>query len=80
MKMKYVRQEKKKNKNDVLVNPTVNPNGTKSENSAIAPEIEEYFCSTPKPSYPTNSYSSSGASKGVKIAKDAITYCIWTSR
>ena len=75
MKMKYVRQEKKKNKNDVLVNPTVNPNGTKSENSAIAPEIEEYFVYTPKPSYPTNSYSSSGASKGVKIAKDAITYC-----
>mgnify|MGYP003113458875 CR=1 FL=1 len=71
MKMKFVRQEKKKGKN------TIGPNisNGKEEKNTIAPEIEEYFVYTPKPAYPTNSYSSSGASKGVKISKDSITYC-----
>ena len=74
MKMRFVRQEKKTNKNDILSNPTMNGRNDQQSN-AIAPEIEEYFVYTPKPSYPTNSYSSTGASKGTKIAKDAITYC-----
>ena len=71
MKMRFVRQEKKKGKN------TIGPNisNGKEEKNTIAPEIEEYFVYTPKPAYPTNSYSSSGASKGVKISKDSITYC-----
>jgi len=41
----------------------------------LSPEIEEYFVYTPKPSYPSNSLSGGGGGKGVKIAKDAITYC-----
>jgi hypothetical protein len=71
MKMRFVRQEKKKGKN------TIGPNisNGKEEKNTIAPEIEEYFVYTPKPAYPTNSYSSSGSSKGVKISKDSITYC-----
>ena len=73
MKMKFVRQEKKKDKTSVQINPTVT--GRDNENNVLAPEIEEYFVYTPKPQYPTNNYSSGGASKGVKIAKDAITYC-----
>ena len=73
MKMKFVRQEKKKDKTSVQINPTVI--GRDNENNVLAPEIEEYFVYTPKPQYPTNNYSSGGASKGVKIAKDAITYC-----
>ena len=73
MKMKFVRQEKKKDKTNVLINPTIT--GRDNENNVLAPEIEEYFVYTPKPQYPTNNYSSGGASKGVKIAKDAITYC-----
>ena len=73
MKMKFVRQEKKKDKTSVQINPTVV--GRDNENNVLAPEIEEYFVYTPKPQYPTNNYSSGGASKGVKIAKDAITYC-----
>jgi hypothetical protein len=70
MKMKFIRQEKKKDKN------TIGPNisGQKQEN-VLAPEIEEYFVYTPKPNYPTNSFSGGGGSKGTKIAKDAITYC-----
>ena len=71
MKIKFVRQEKKKNK-DLLVN--VNVRGGE-ESNILAPEIEEYFVYTPKPNYPTGTLSSSGGSKGVKISKDAITYC-----
>jgi len=69
MKMKYIRQEKKKDRNDPLRNPTVN------NTINIAPEIEEYFLYTPKPSSPTNIHASGGQSKGTKISKDAITYC-----
>ena len=70
MKMRFIRQEKKKDKN------SIGPNipGKKQE-SAIAPEIEEYFVYTPKPNYPTGTLSGGGGSKGTKIAKDAITYC-----
>jgi len=72
MKMRFVRQEKKKDRN--ILGPNI-PGRDESKNG-IAPEIEEYFLYTPKAQYPTNSYSSgSGASKGTKIAKDAITYC-----
>ncbi len=71
MKMRFVRQEKKKNK-DLLVNQNVRGS---EENSVLAPEIEEYFVYTPKPNYPTGTLGSAGGSKGVKISKDAITYC-----
>ena len=71
MKMRFVRQEKKKDNN------TLGPNisGRNNENNAIAPEIEEYFVYTPKPNYPTGMMSGGGGNKGTKIAKDAITYC-----
>ena len=73
MKMRFVRQEKKKDKNDISV---IHPaSGRDNNNNSIAPEIEEYFLYTPKAQYPTNTYSSSGQSKGTRIAKDAITYC-----
>ena len=71
MKMKFVRQEKKKDKN--LIGPNIP--GRDEATNGIAPEIEEYFVYTPKPTYPTNNLSAGGASKGTKIAKDAITYC-----
>jgi len=73
MKMRFVRQEKKKDKNDISV---IRPaSGKDNNNNSIAPEIEEYFLYTSKAQYPTNTYSSSGQSKGTRIAKDAITYC-----
>ena len=68
MKIRFVRQEKKKNKNDYV--PVNNNDDTK----VISPEIEEYYVYTPKPSYPSNNISSGSGSKGVKIAKDSITY------
>jgi len=67
MKIRFVRQEKKKNKNDFTVK---NNDDTK----VISPEIEEYYVYTPKPSYPSNSITSGGGAKGIKIAKDSVTY------
>jgi len=67
MKIKFVRQEKKRDKNDYTIR---NNDDTK----VINPEIEEYYVYTPKPSYPSNNISSGGGSKGIKIAKDSITY------
>jgi len=71
MKMRYVRQEKKPNKgNGVGVDLS-----RMDENSrSFYPEIEEYFIYTPKPNYPLGMVSGAGGQKGVKIAKDSITY------
>ena len=71
MKMKFVRQEKKKDKNKI--GPNI-PGQDESKNG-IAPEIEEYFVYTPKPQYPTGNLTGGGGNKGTRIAKDAITYC-----
>ena len=71
MKMRFIRQEKKKDRN--LIGPNI-PSRDESKNG-IAPEIEEYFLYTAKPAYPTNNLAGGGGSKGTKIAKDAITYC-----
>ena len=73
MKMRYVRKEKKKNKNENLLY-----RNTSEETSlnSVSPEIEEYFAYTPAPSYPGGMVSSSGgAAKSVKIAKDSVAYC-----
>ena len=71
MKMRFVRQEKKMSKADAM---NVKMNGEKDDTKIVAPEIEEYFVYTPKSNYPSGMVSGSGASKGVKIAKDSITY------
>ena len=70
MKMRFVRQEKKQDKN--LIGPNIP--GRDEQKNGIAPEIEEYFVYTPKPNYPTGNLTG-GGNKGTKIAKDAITYC-----
>jgi hypothetical protein len=45
------------------------------EVKAIHPEVEEYFLYTPRPNYPVGMISSAGGNaKGIKIAKDSITY------
>jgi hypothetical protein len=71
MKMRFVRQEKKQDKN--LIGPNIA--GRNEQKNGIAPEIEEYFVYTPKPQYPTGNLTGGGGNKGTKIAKDAITYC-----
>ena len=72
MKMRYIRQEKKKpgDKNNVAFR-------LRSDNPMDYnfPEIEEYFIYNPKTQYPMSNPTTSGGNNGVKIAKDAITYC-----
>jgi len=70
MKMRFVRQEKK-NKNDYLNLKSGNPN---DEQKVMSPQIEEYFMYTPKANYPSGMISGAGGNKGIKIAKDSITY------
>ena len=75
-KMRYVRQVKKpKNGNNPLSN-------VKREDPATYdfPEIEEFFVYAPGGSgstggYNTGTMSMGGASKGIKMTRDSITYC-----
>ena len=71
MKMRYVRQQKKKEGDKYrLANAKVdNPMDFEF------PEIEEYFIYSPKTTFPTGNPSSMGSSQGVKMTKDSITYC-----
>jgi hypothetical protein len=72
MKMRYIRQEKKRPQDNISAVQRIN-----SDNPMDYPfpEIEEYFIYNPKSQYPTGNVNATGASQGVKIAKDAITYC-----
>ena len=73
LKMRYVRKEKKKDERADLFRQT----NVHESQKVYFPEIEEYFMYTPKPQYPTNIAAPGGgtAMKGVKMAKDSITYC-----
>ena len=72
MKMKFVRQEKKQNKNLGGVDLT---NAFKGTEKDLYPEIEEYYVYTPKPNYPVGSMGGTANTKtSIKIAKDSITY------
>jgi len=72
LKIKYIRKEKKKGRNDYI---SVRGNRGDDEGAVVNPELDEYFIYTPRPAYPSNLVTGGGGSKGVKIAKDAITYC-----
>ena len=70
--MRYVRQQKK-NKDDKfrVSNNVITQNPMEYE----FPQIEEYFIYTPKQTYPVGNASPNSGNNGIKIAKDAITYC-----
>ena len=69
--MRYVRQQKKNKDDKFRVTNQNNDNPMEFE----FPEIEEYFMFTPKQTYPVGNASPMGGNQGIKIAKDAITYC-----
>jgi len=73
MKMRHVRQQKKES-GDKGASAVYK---LKSDNPMDYdfPVIEEYFIYNPKSVYPTGNPMQTGASQGIKIAKDAITYC-----
>ena len=71
LKIRFIRQEKKKQRNDYIT--AVGSRGDDAK--VVNPEIDEYFMYTPQPNYPTNTLTGGGGTKGIRIAKDAITYC-----
>jgi hypothetical protein len=71
LKMRYVRQNKKKKDNGNAFARMRSDNPMDYE----FPEIEEYFIYNPKTAYPTSSPTASGANNGIKMSKDSITYC-----
>lgn len=73
MKIRYVRQTKKTDKDERGVRLS-NMNQDNPMQYDF-PQIEEYFIYTPQATYPTSNPSSLGDQKGIKIARDAITYC-----
>ena len=71
-KMRFIRKEKKSESHKYR-NPAIPANDNPMEFEW--PKIEEYFIYNPKLQYPTGNINATGASAGIKIAKDAITYC-----
>ena len=71
LKMRYVRQQKSKKQDQIKINTGNSPDPLDYK----FPEIEEYFIYNASGKYPTGNINATGASQGMKIAKDAITYC-----
>ena len=74
MKIRYVRQEKKKN-GDQFARGAITGLNTGNPEEYTFPELEEYYVYTPKQTYPTNSTASGGGKGAIKMAADSITYC-----
>ena len=74
MKMRYVRQQKKKPNDGRGGNQLVNLRNNNPMDYDF-PELEEYFLYNPKAMYPTGNPTATGGSQGIKITRDAITYC-----
>jgi len=74
MKMKYIRQEKKKQKGQAYSNHLNPITGREGKEITTDQEFDEYFLYTPKPNYPTGMISRSGG-KSIKLTKDSVVYC-----
>jgi hypothetical protein len=71
MKIRYVRAQKKKDRDKFRLSNVNTDNPMEYE----FPEIDEYFVYNPKMTYPTSNPSSMGGSSGIKMSRDSITYC-----
>jgi len=72
MKMRHIRMQKRKDPNEQR------PSVFKLNEDPMSyqfPEIDEYYIYNPKMSYPTGNMNATDGTQGIKIAKDAITYC-----
>lgn len=73
LKMRFVRQEKKNDRNTVA---SINLKTGGNNEKVISPEIEEFFMYTPGAKYPTQTLTGSQSAKSaIKIAKDSVVYC-----
>ena len=71
MKMRHVRTQKKDKEKELnKLNPLKN-----DPMDYDFPEIEEYFLYNPKPRYPSANPIQTGASQGIKMTKDSVSYC-----
>ena len=76
MKIRYVRQEKKKKGDNKFVNGnTLTGLNTGNPQDYEFPELEEYYVYTPKQVYPSQSPAAMGGKGAIKMAPDSITYC-----
>ena len=75
MKMRYIRQEKKKPGD--RANQLRQLNNLQKDNPMDYefPELEEYFIYNPKTKFPTSNPMQSGSSQGIKMTKDSVVYC-----
>ncbi len=71
MKMRYIRQNKKKPEDRYNITKIQSDNPM----DYSFPDIEEYFIYNPKGSAPTGNINATGASQGIKMTKDSVTYC-----
>ena len=72
MKIRYIRQQKKTDKDNIRLANINTDNPMEYE----FPEIEEYFVYSPKSTYPSQMPSAmAGGNKGIKMTRDSIAYC-----
>jgi len=74
MKMRYIRKQKQKPEDRANAIARIN-NRNSDPMDYEFPEIEEYFLYQPKLAYPVANPTQASGDKGIKIAKDAISYC-----
>ena len=75
MKMRYVRQEKKKPGDKAIQLRQLNNLQRDNPMDYTFPELEEYFIYNPKIQFPTANPTQSGQGKGIKMTKDSVVYC-----
>ena len=71
MKMRFMRQSVKKGKDKYNVTRANSNDPMDYE----WPALEEYFIYNPRPTYPTGNINATGASQGIKMTRDSVTYC-----
>ncbi len=75
MKMRYVRQEKKKPGDKAIQIRQLNNLQRDNPLDYSFPELEEYFIYNPKIQFPTANPTQSGQGTGIKMTKDSVVYC-----
>ena len=75
MKMRYIRQEKKKPGDKENQLRRLNNLQRDNPMDYTFPELEEYFIYNPKAQFPTSNPSATGQGKGIKMTKDSVVYC-----